>query len=185
MCMLDSDVERRKIRLSDGDMHLDKEETMLHLNRLEELKKAKMIDLQADVALKRLQPQHVPVIMEQYRLRCLDALYFETGIEEEDLEMGKIHMRITRKKIKKGAVPEKNKLECLKPKVQPGETKPRYIWGQEFEYDSVEEREIRIKNSKEKRPEEESKKKEGEKEITAEGATESPAKIQSEESGEN
>ena len=85
ICKLDEDVARERIRLNDGDMHLSKEDTTLYLKQLEDLMAAKKLDLQADVALKKLNPQHVPTILDQYRIRILDKLNFETGIEEEDL----------------------------------------------------------------------------------------------------
>ena len=95
------DIAERKIRLSHGDMHLSREDTTYYLAQLETLRKQKLEELQRDVEAKKLPPQHVPVIMEQYRVRILDKLNFETGIEEEDLQMGAIYMKVVRRKIKK------------------------------------------------------------------------------------
>ena len=97
----EQDIAERKIRLSHGDMHLSREDTTKYLAQLEALKKQKLAELQREVENKTLPPQHVPVILEQYRVRILDQLYFETGIEEEDLQMGAIYMRVVRRKIKK------------------------------------------------------------------------------------
>ena len=118
------DIAERKFRLSHGDMHLSREDTTRYMAQLDAANKAKLAELQRDVEAKKLPPAHVAAIMEQYRVRILDKLYFETGIEEEDLQMGAVYARVVRRKIKKGKAPEKHRRRKPTPADlmrQPGE----------------------------------------------------------------
>ena len=166
-------------------MHLSKEETTKYLNQLETLKKQKLEEVQRDVEAKKLAPHSVPVIMEQYRVRILDKLYFDTGIEEEDLQMGAILMRVVRRKKKKEKrdVPEKHRLRKKNKEPTPAELMEQS--GDEVPAEkATKEKVLDEGEAKEQLPEEETKETvPAEGEVKEKTADEAPTP--SEESGEN
>ena len=82
---LDEDLYFMKVSLNECGMHLSPEETKGYLSYMEEKMKAKQIDLRASAMIGKLPESKIPTIMEHYRVRLFDELYFEHGIEEEDI----------------------------------------------------------------------------------------------------
>ena len=126
---LDDDLYRMKVSLNECGMYLSREETTEHLKAMEEKMKAKKIDLQASVMVGKLAESKIATILEHYRVRLWDELFFEHGIEEEDIQAAKLGMRSVIGRIDKdGNVIDKDK----KKKVKKDKPKVKHIWGEEF-----------------------------------------------------
>ena len=67
------------------DENLSKEETFEYMKKIEEEKVDSMAQIQIAVSAKKLPPQMAPMLMEMHKLRAFDKLFFETGVEEEDI----------------------------------------------------------------------------------------------------
>ena len=55
------------------------------MKKIEESKVESMAQIQIAVSARKIPPQAAPVLMEMHKLRAFDKLFFETGVEEEDI----------------------------------------------------------------------------------------------------
>lgn len=76
----------------------------------------------------KLAESKIATILEHYRVRLWDELFFEHGIEEEDIQAAKLGMRSVIGRIDK----EGNVIDKDKKKVKKDKPKVKHIWGEEF-----------------------------------------------------
>ena len=82
---------------NEGKIKLSRAELIQHLKKLDDAKCKKETIIQQDIHLNKLQVKNASDIMEVYRKRLLDGIFFSTGVEEEDLIEAAIYYRLPEK----------------------------------------------------------------------------------------
>ena len=54
-----------------------------------------MKKLQNAVTAKKIAPQHMPSLLEVYKLRAYDDLFFDFGVEQEDIDKASLKYNLT------------------------------------------------------------------------------------------
>ena len=55
------------------------------MKKIEESKVDSMANIQIAVSARKIPPQMAPMLMEMHKLKAFDNLFFESGVEEEDI----------------------------------------------------------------------------------------------------
>ena len=55
------------------------------MKKIEESKVDSMANIQIAVSARKIPPQLAPMLMEMHKLKAFDNLFFESGVEEEDI----------------------------------------------------------------------------------------------------